>query len=148
MDQAPLTALASFLSAAGWNYSVFLQCYSVPFTTGVSTEDALHSALGPDVVIDSLRAVSAAEASADIRAALTYAGDSGAGPEPEQMQSPRFLQLLDAVMAQFDRAATQAHGIDAFWIEAGHPAYPVFWDFSFLLKGDEDAILFVGSSSD
>lgn len=148
MDQAPLTALADFLSAAGWNYTVFLQRYRVPCTVDMSCEEALRSALGPGVLIDGLRPVSAEEASADIRAALSYAGDSGAGPEPEEMRSPRFAGLLDAVMAEFGNAAAQAHAIDAFWIDAGHPAYPVFWDFSFLLKGEDEAVLFIGSSSD
>jgi hypothetical protein len=38
--------------------------------------------------------------------------------------------------------------IERFWRKEGHPAYPVFWDFAFVIAGPTEAEVFIGSSSD
>jgi hypothetical protein len=36
----------------------------------------------------------------------------------------------------------------SFWLEEGHPFYPVQWDFAYVLAGHNGAEVFIGSSSD
>jgi hypothetical protein len=36
----------------------------------------------------------------------------------------------------------------AFRLKEGHPFYPVFWDFAFLIEIDQESILLMASSSD
>jgi hypothetical protein len=43
---------------------------------------------------------------------------------------------------------SQATLVVNFWLKAGHPAYPVFWGFAFVIAGPRGAEVFVGSSSD
>lgn len=148
MNQNALSALAEFLNAAGWNYSVFLRCYGAPFGASVSSEAVIHSALGTTAVVGGCREVTPAEALAEIRESLTYAGDSGAGPAPQAMQSERFAELLDRVLAEVGAAAARSIRIEQFWLREGHPAYPVFWDFAFLLREKNEAVVIAGSSSD
>jgi hypothetical protein len=44
--------------------------------------------------------------------------------------------------------ANQAKMVKRFWFAAGHPAYPVFWDFAYAIFGSEMTTIVVGSSSD
>lgn len=148
MTQDAFSALAEFLNASGWNYSVFLRCYGAPLAASVSSEAVIHSALGNTAVVGGCREVTPAEALAEIRESLTYVGDSGAGPAPQAMQSERFAALLDRVLAEVSAAAARSMRIEQFWLKDGHPAYPVFWDFAFLLREENEAIVIVGSSSD
>ena len=36
----------------------------------------------------------------------------------------------------------------SFLLDSGHPFYPVFWDFAFLIRKSESSYVFIGSSSD
>ncbi|QWT47425.1 hypothetical protein [Azospira inquinata] len=148
MNQDALSALAEFLNAAGWNYSVFLQSYGTPFAASVSSEVVIHSALGATAVVGGCSEVTPAEALAEVKESLTYAGDSGAGPAPQAMQSEHFAELLDTVLAEVGAAVARSTRIERFWLKEGHPAYPVFWDFAFLLRKENEAVVIVGSSSD
>lgn len=148
MNQEALSALAEFLNAVGWNYSVFLQSYGAPFAASVSSEVVIHNALGATAVVGGYREVTPAEALAEVRESLTYAGDSGAGPAPQAMRSERFAELLNRVLAEVGAAAARSTRIEQFWLKEGHPAYPVFWDFAFLLREENEAVVIVGSSSD
>jgi len=46
------------------------------------------------------------------------------------------------------RPISDATTIKRFWLKQGHPAYPVFWDFAFVVIGTQQVELFIGSSSD
>lgn len=51
-------------------------------------------------------------------------------------------------MFEMDKLVDGADTIMSFWLKEGHPFYPVFWDFAFLIEKNNDAIVFIGSSSD
>ncbi|NVN01011.1 MULTISPECIES: hypothetical protein [Asaia] len=46
------------------------------------------------------------------------------------------------------RIVEAADTIEAFRLETGYPAYPVFWDFTYLFQSDASAGILIGSSSD
>lgn len=148
MNQHTLTSVAEFLDDAGWNYSVFLRSYTTPPTEGASSEQLIRSALGSTAVIGRIEAVTPVEVVSEVRTSISYAGDSGAGPDPKAMQSDRFSELLAALLQETEAAARSAVRVEQFWLGAGHPAYPVFWDFAFLFTGTNEAVVLVGSSSD
>jgi hypothetical protein len=104
--------------------------------------------LGNDAVVERIQAVTLDEALAEIRSSLSYPGDSGAGPDPETLRSERFTRLLSDLLAEIEAVSRQATRIEQFWLEEGHPAYPVFWDFAFLFTGMSEAVALIGSSSD
>ena len=148
MHQSTLAALADFLNASGWNYSVFLQMYETSISPDTDAEGLIARALGNEVKIDNLKNVSTAEVLTEIDDSLTYSGTDGAGPESEALRTPTFAELLKEVLSESADLARSASQIEQCTIEEGHPAYPVFWDFAFLFRLPKKALLLVGSSSD
>ena len=148
MNQQTLTSVAEFLNAAGWNYTVFLRSYTTTSLVGASSEQLIRNALGSRAVVERIQTVSPTEVLSEIRSSIGYAGDSGAGPAPESMRSGRFAELLSGLLAETEALARSANRIEQFWLNQGHPAYPVFWDFAFLFTGPSEAVALVGSSSD
>jgi hypothetical protein len=56
--------------------------------------------------------------------------------------------LVAAVLAELKSKVDVASLLAHFWLQEGHPAYPVFWDFAFVVAGPEGGLVFLGSSSD
>ena len=104
MNQHALTSVAEFLNDAGWNYSVFLRSYTTSFGVGASSEQRIHAALSDAAVIDRIEKVTSAEAVCEVKSSISYAGDSGAGPDPKAMQSERFSELLTALLKESEAA--------------------------------------------
>lgn len=148
MPQDSFAVFASFLNATAWNYSVFLRSYRTTFKASHSSGEVIRSALGVAARLGGIFDVTAQEALAEIKDSLSYAGDCAAGPDPEAIQSARFTELLATVLAEVSSTASKAIQIEQFWLEEGHPAYPVFWDFAFLFKTEHEAVVLIGSSSD
>jgi hypothetical protein len=148
MNQHCLSAMASFLNSASWNYSVFLQSYNASKSVDSDSRDLIRSALGDDAVVDRLLPVTPEAVIAEVTSSLCYAGDDGAGPNKDAMKSARFKVLLASVVAEARAMADGSLQIEQFWIKDGHPAYPVFWDFAYLFTRDGDAVVLIGSSSD
>jgi hypothetical protein len=55
---------------------------------------------------------------------------------------------VGVVLAHLDHALAAALLVQSFWLKKGHPDYPVFWDFAFVIAGSSAAEVFIGSSSD
>jgi len=148
MKPEALSAIVSILNQGGWNYSVFLESYTVPSQPGTPSEQLIRKALGGSAVLESIETVTPEQVTEEVRSSLVYAGDSGAGPDPESLRSEQFSQLLSSLLADTEATSRRASKTERFRLKEGHPAYPVFWDFAFLFTGSSEAIVFVGSSSD
>ena len=132
----------------GLNYVVSLTLYRVPPFPGASATEYVASAFCPGVVVGGSGPVSGPEMLAEVETSLRYAGDTGSGPRPAMLRSKRYEELLRIVLAHFSEASAAATVIERFWFREGHPHYPVFWDFAFVIAGPHGAEVFVGSSSD
>lgn len=132
----------------GYNYQAFLRVYRVPFTPGSSVEWYVSQALGASAIVGKSVAVTGTEILADVEQSLRYAGDSGSGPEPMALRSQRFMELVSGVLSELKHAIAQARWLTQFWLQDGHPAYPVFWDFAYIIAGPTEGFVFIGSSSD
>lgn len=143
-----LEAIENLLNAGGVNYSVFLRGYLTALSENASLETVVSAAVGASVALEGVRAVSSAEVITEIKTALCYAGDKGAGPAAQAIQSNDFRALLSTLVTEVDALAHNAPAIFQFGILRGHPACPVFWDFAFAFIGDTDAAILVGSASD
>lgn len=148
MHHDVFSALANYLNASGLNYSVFLRLYKVSHGEHASSNEVITAALGEQTVIGNCIDVTSEEALSEIRESLSYAGDDSAGPAPSALKSERFATLLASVLAESASIASQAKLTQNFWLNEGHPAYPVFWDFAFLFRGINDSAILIGSSSD
>lgn len=148
MQTEILSQVAAFLNAGGCNYTVFLSAFTTPSQAAEPFEQTIRRAVGPQSVAADLQPISVAELVNEIDVSLRYAGDSGAGPEPRAVQSAEFEALLAGLLAQVRHEAMSGTALQRFRFRDGHPAYPVFWDFAFLMAGPKKSVVLVGSSSD
>ncbi len=144
--ESVLSELSNLL--CGHNYEVFLRLYKIPFLPGASAEWYISEALGPTAVVGGSCPVTGDEVLAVVKVSLLHAGDEGYGPLPSALGSEKFNELLKTVLSNTERAVSSATLIEQFWLKEGHPAYPVFWDFAFVIAGPLGVEVFVGSSSD
>jgi hypothetical protein len=132
----------------GYDYCVFLRACRIPFVPGKPAEWYVYQALGPAAVIGGLVQVTGPEIIAEVERSLRYAGDGSSGPKPSVLQSRKFEELVAGVLDELARAVAGAELLAAFWLRKGHPAYPVFWDFAFVIAGPDGGLVLIGSSSD
>jgi hypothetical protein len=132
----------------GYNYQVFLRVYGVPFAPGEPAEWYIAEVLGPSAVVGGVVPATGHEVLAEVEQSLRYAGDEGSSPDPSVLSSERFNALVVALLCELERAIAGAALLARFWLRDGHPAYPVFWDFAFVIAAPAGAFVFMGSSSD
>jgi hypothetical protein len=130
------------------NYSVFLQAYEVASPSSADSLTIIRNALGNQATLCSIEEVPEGSLCSEVENALFYAGDDSAGPGHSVLGSAHFKKLIAELKADLVALADAASKIERFRLKHGHPAYPVFWDFAFLVRLDVKAIVFVGSSSD
>src|SRR5262245_10782060 len=132
----------------GYNYSVSLKVFRVPFALRAEPEDYIVAALGEQAVIEGIQPVTSDELAADVEASLRYAGSDADGPTAENLKSARFNELFGCVLRHVAEKCQQSTMIVSFRISDGHPFYPVFWDFAYLMIAPGSTEIFIGSSSD
>lgn len=132
----------------GYNYQVFLRIYCLTFAPSEPAGWYIAKALGPSALIGGMVPATGREVLAEVERSLRYAGDVGSGPDPSALSSEKFNELVVRLLSELERAIAGAEILAQFWLRDGHPAYPVFWDFAFLIAGPADALVFIGSSSD
>jgi hypothetical protein len=132
----------------GWNYTVSLRVYRLPFSPDAGAEHYIAQALGPASVIGGTSQATEQDVLAEVEEALRHEGDDGYGPPRSVLRSQKFEELLSLVLSHLEKALGEASLIQRFWLKEGHPDYPVFWDFAFVIAGPTTAEVFIGSSSD
>src|SRR5262245_3876336 len=132
----------------GYNYQVFLRAYRVPFAASEPAAWYVAQALGPAAVISGSVPVTGQEIVAEVERSLRFVGDEGSGPKPALLRSRRFKGLVPAVLSELARVIAEASLLAEFALREGHPAYPVFWDFAYVIAGPAGGLVFIGSSSD
>lgn len=148
MKQDLLNKITARLHGNATNYSVFLRAYEVPYVQPMGPDVLIRAGLGAETALGGIDDVDAGIVCAEVEDALSYPGDDGAGPGESVLQSETFVELIDELKGELLRLASASRKIQRFWLQDGHPAYPVFWDFAFLFWEEDKATIFIGSSSD
>jgi hypothetical protein len=143
-----LSKIAALLNSEGINYTVSVWAHAAGQAAGVSSPDIVRGAFGGNAVIADAAPVGIEELVDEVSECLCYAGDDGAGPGPNVTQSGRFKELLVRLTTELRLLCNSASRIERFRFKDGHPGYPVFWDFAFLVRTATGSLVFVGSSSD
>ena len=115
---------------------------------GESLNAVVTAALGADARVGGAQSASKEDIIEALESALHYRGDEGSHPTLEYLDSPKSKEDFDAVTTEVQCILDQSDLLLSLWLENGHPFYPVFWDFAFLIEISEDSILFIASSSD
>lgn len=148
MDHQVLEEIAKILNADARNYTVFLQFFEVSLPKPAGKETIIKTALGANATLGGIQEVEKASVWPNLKLALLYAGDNGAGPAAATIQSERLLVLMGVLENEVRYLVDAANTTESFWLQGGHPAYPVFWDFAYLILGKAGASILIGSSSD
>ncbi len=77
-----------------------------------------------------------------------FSGDEGAHPNKEYLFSEEFKLETGQVLEQIKFLFSDSSEIFTFYLKNGHPFYPVFWDYAFLVRKKQNDFVFIGSSSD
>ncbi|MCD5971966.1 hypothetical protein [Pseudomonas quasicaspiana] len=129
----------------GFNYTVWVNTYG-PFELNRTLEEQLSHSIGNEVIIGSHSSVTASEARSEITERLLHLGDEGYGPIDLTAKHAEILNLLETLLKNVN--LDHANAVTSFWLTKGHPAYPVFWEFSFDIISDGKRWILMGSSSD
>lgn len=140
-----LQSLAEKLEGA--NYSVFLMCYHLQHAATADDSEVIEKCF-EGVSFDRLKPIDATALNRRIRRCLSYTGDDSHGPDSAVLESEVFKQLKSQCLNQIQELYSVSLRVQEFNIRDGHPAYPVFWDFSFLFRSVSESHLLIGSSSD
>ncbi|MBC3948589.1 hypothetical protein [Pseudomonas folii] len=129
----------------GFNYTVWISAYG-PFELNRTLEEQLSHSIGNEVIIGNHSNVTASEARSEITEQLLHLGDEGYGPIDLTAKQAEILTLLEALFTHVN--IDQANAVTSFCLTKGHPAYPVFWEFSFDIHVGGKRWILMGSSSD
>lgn len=144
-----LLKLCSNLGGAeSLNYSCSSRVYSGDWLEGLELNFLLKNIMGSEPSIANLRESSLPTMVDVIRESFSYSGDSGSHPNLAYFESAQFSRELEEIIADLESQFSGCSNVYSFYISSGHPFYPVFWEFSFLLKLNQKAYLVIGSSSD
>ncbi len=83
-----------------------------------------------------------------VQECFVFTGDEGAHPNKEYLFSREFKLETSRVLEQIKLLFSDSSEIFTFYLKSGHPFYPVFWDYAFLVRNKHSDFILIGSSSD
>jgi hypothetical protein len=129
----------------GANYAVWLNLYG-PLDTDLSIEQVIQKHISKGAKIATIRPSTPNNAISEILECLCYLGDGSSGPINLAEKQHEIIELANVL---FSRSGLhEANIVCSFSFAEGHPAYPIFWDFSFDIHSQGKRWIFLGSSSD
>jgi len=136
------------LNSKSLNYVASVEIYAAPGYSGKSIEEIAKFVFGSTAKVGGSCQASAKEISDDLISGLSYGGDGGAYASREYVGTDEHLRDLENVKSKLKPLLAKCNLYINFWLKEGHPFYPVFWDFAFILEDGSDAYIAIGSSSD
>ncbi|WP_152604096.1 hypothetical protein [Methylotenera sp. G11] len=143
-----LDSISHGLYVGSLNYSPSFLVVELKGMAGQSLQKLIDLAIRRTVVIGGTQSAKEADLLVSVKEALYYQGDDGSHPDRGYLASVEFQRNAELVMSEVGKLVDGADTIMSFWLKEGHPFYPVFWDFAYLIEINNDAIVFIGSSSD
>lgn len=143
-----LSALCAKLGEESLNYCPNIRLYSCPRVAGRSIADTVQTALGTAVVVGGTSPADLDALLPSLNEALGYAGDENSHPNLAFLASDEFRAEKAEVLRFFEALARDADLLTSFWLKEGHPFYPMFWAFAFVIEKGADSHVLIGSSSD
>lgn len=145
------TELDKFLqsvNAKSLNYCANIKFYEASGYGGQSADVIVKSCLGPVAKIGKTSVAYLDDILEELRIGLEYRGDEGSHPNEEYLGSAQHQNQVDNILECVTNLICKSTQIMGIWLEEGHPFYPVFWDFAFIIEFGDQAYVLIGSSSD
>ena len=130
------------------NYCADFRLFLCKGLSGQSLDLVVKAALGKDAKVGGVEPVAQDQILEALEIALRFNGDKDSHPNLVYLGSIKSEEEINLVVSGIKGILEESELLLSFWLESGHPFYPVFWDFAFLIETADDAILFIASSSD
>jgi hypothetical protein len=130
------------------NYCANLALYEVKNATGENIEIVVAKALRKPVSLGNYRSCQTEEVVQEVQASLEFRGDESSHPSFEFLDSQEFLTMQHQILELLQRLLSDSTTIIGFYFKDGHPFYPVFWDYAYVIEHQKHTYVLVGSSSD
>jgi hypothetical protein len=134
--------------AGSLNYCADIKLYQVKNTVGENAEFVVTKALKKTVSLGNYRSCQPEEVIQEVQTSLEFRGDEGAHPSLEFLDSQEFLTMKNQILELLQRLLSDSTTIIGFYFKDGHPFYPVFWDYAYVIEHQKHTYVLVGSSSD
>ena len=130
------------------NYVANIQFFEAEGSAGEKAENIIKKALGSSALLGRTSTATEKEVIDELKQGLEYAGSEGAYPNKKYVGSEKHKNEVKAILKEVRNFTSTSSQIIGFWLKEGHPFYPVFWDFAFIIEQGKNAYVFIGSSSD
>lgn len=136
------------LNFGSLNYNISFKIFPCLSFGGKEAAAIIECGLNNAIQLGNCYSISEDEVLEEIGKGFEYRGDDGSRPNWTYLDSKAFQSAKVDLMKMISIFVSSSTQIIGFWLKSGHPFYPVFWDYSFIIEQEADACLFIGSSSD
>ena len=143
-----LSSLSNKLFSKSKNYQISFSFIKVADGAGSSLDKILTQALDTTIEVGGSMSISTKLFYEEISDKISHQGDHGAHPNLPYIKSGDFTEDLSSLLSILSEITESADLLLSFWLMEGHPFYPVFWDFGYLIESEGDSYIFIGSCSD
>ena len=132
-----------------YNYSASIGLFSSgEVSVDMTDEVIITKILGPTTKADFFQEFELEEMLLGIRKCIDWRGDEAVYPNRKYHATESYANDVSAIFSKLRILFQGASGIRSFEIEEGHPFYPVFWEFAFLIRMSGKTYILIGSCSD
>ena len=148
-----LTKICHKLSGGSWfgqgayNYVVDVKLFHEEAKPNLG-EVALVEKLIPNSIVGDIEKSDLFDLLSTVKECFEFSGDEGSYPNQKYLTSEEFKNDLGQLLEQIKILFAENLGISKFWLKEGHPFYPVYWDYAFLIRKSDSYFVLIGSSSD
>lgn len=129
------------------NYTVSAKLYLSVGPPSREPHEVVTDVFGPYAKVDQ-REASFDAVVASLREGFQFRGDFGAHPSLSFLESSRATAMLRLVEASLEQLLVPYERISSVEFVSGHPFYPVFWEYAYVIQRTNEAYILVASSSD
>ena len=132
------------------NYQASLGLFhaSAEDTRNLSEGALVLAILGSDTVANFFRSCTIEEMLLEISECIGWKGDDTSFPNRKYHMKEAYLQDIAKAFSAIRSLLNSGSEISTFVIEKGHPFYPVYWEFAYLIRAAHASYVLVGSCSD
>ena len=131
------------------NYQASIGLFSSVGESNEMTEQSIiKNIFGPSTESDFFQECELKELVLGITECIDWKGDEAVFPNRKYHATAGYAQDMAVALSKLRNLFQTASGICSFVIEKGHPFYPVFWEFAYLVRVPKKNYVLVGSCSD
>ena len=130
------------------NYVCDICIYDSDWQKGKEEALVIQDAFDWDVAVSNIKKTDLKAILKEVSFGLEYTSEGGHYANKKFYGSKEHIESTNKIIGSVKSLLRDSSKIFSFKFESGHPFYPVFWEFAFLIKLKDRGLVIVGSSSD